>query len=383
MKIISSMTFLIKYIFWGALAGLLILFFMPNSQLPFNWHVAQDIFHFYQTHSRLEAQPASQATLTIDNLSFAEAVEKASPSVITINTYHPKRFRESENLAPNEKILDVAVGIGSGVILSSEGYIVTNYHVINNAERISISLPDGRRRFVEVVGYDVETDIAVLKTNLQALDSAKLATSSGVKTGDLVLAIGSPFGRNQSVSLGIVSAITYQSFAPRIQTDAAINNGNSGGALINSSGEVVGINQMILSSLGGGQTGINYAIPIDRVKKIAEEIISYGRVRKNWLGIDAAEFTEYAHRQRFPDIEFGTGFFVRKIDIDSPAQKAGIQKGDFITRFEKQSISGVASFYKLFYDTPIGKEVEVELIRDGIKLMTKIKLVEKSIQPIS
>ena len=372
-KIPAAIGYFTKAILWGALVGFTILFFMPDSKMPFNWQSANQAWRFYQSHSKQQSEDAWHRRLAVEDISFADAVDKALPSVVEVNVYR-QGLRQSDKLGPDEKIKDVSVGIGSGVILSEQGYIVTNYHVIAEADDVSINFPDGRRRYVEIVGFDRNTDIAVLKTDLKELNSASLATSRDVKTGDIVMAIGSPFALNKSVSLGIVSAITFNPML--FQTDAAINTGNSGGALINSRGEVIGINQSKLSSRGGGQTGVNFAIPIDLVKKIVEDLIMHGHVRRNWLGINAVELLEYNHKQKYPQIKFGSGFFVRNIDPKSPAQKANIRVGDFINRFEGSPISGVTSFYKLFYNLPIGKLVEIELIRNGELKTVQVQLEE-------
>lgn len=376
MQAIKNALFIIKSASLGVLAGFLILFFMPDSQMPFNWHSAKSAWYFYQNQKHLTFASPDTA-LSIKNISFSSAVQKAYPSVVSINAFRPKGIRNDTKLEQNEKILDFGVGFGSGIIIREGGYIVTNHHVISGANKISINLPDGRRRWVKLVGYDKPTDIAILKTDILDLKVAELANSSEVKTGDIVMAIGSPFGSNQSITLGIVSAIPKSPIKARIQTDAAINSGNSGGPLINSSGQVIGINQMTLSSRGGGQTGINYAIPIDQIKKIVKDIIAFGRVRRNWLGIGAIELPQANHQQQFPEIAFGTGFFVNKVDKNSPAEQAGIKTGDFITKFENKDVFGVFSFYKLYYDVPIGKTVNVGLIRNGKTMRFNVKLFER------
>jgi len=374
MEKLKNLKHIIKYSLWGLLIGFLVLFLMPKSQLSFNWQSAQDAWQYYQQQTQSELSNTKTKPLSIEDISFSSAVDKASPSVVSINVYREKGLRDSNKVGPDEKIRDVSIGIGSGVILSTQGYIVTNFHVVENANQISISLPDGRRRFVQLIGFDQGSDIAVLKTDIQGLTPAKLATSDTVKTGDIVMAIGNPFALDkQSVSLGIVSAVTLPM---SIQTDAAINTGNSGGALINLHGEVIAINQLQLSSRGGGQTGLNYAIPVIQVKRIAEDIILHGRVRQNWFGVVANEFKIGYHQMRYPEIEFGTGFFVMSVDEGSPADKAGLLVNDFITRINHESLTGIASFYRLFYDIPLGKKIELEIIRDGKLINTSVQLIE-------
>ncbi|WP_444995039.1 S1C family serine protease [Aliikangiella sp. IMCC44359] len=366
-----------KSITLGVIVGFFILFFMPESKMSFNWHSAQAAWQFYQEHKKSTEAEEKIEPLTIDNLSFSSAVQKAYPSVISIYAYRPKGIRDNYQTDDNVRILDVGVGFGSGIILEN-GYLVTNYHVIANAKNVSFNLSDGRRRYADLVGYDIKTDIAVLKTDIQDLKPAKLANSSEVRVGDLVMAIGSPFGSNQSVSLGIISAVMHDPYA-RIQTDAAINNGNSGGPLINSSGEIIGINRSSVNSKGGGQTGVNYAIPIDKVKHIVNDIILYGRARRNWLGISAAELLDDDYKKYFPNIEQGRGIFVTEIDPSSPAHRADIKPKDLLISYDKQEINGVSEFYKMFYNTPIGKSVEFELIRfhSGKKMKIVVQLEEE------
>lgn len=373
MKKSNPITYLIKYSLWGLLFGFLILFFMPESRLSFNWQSAQQAWNYLKTNSQ-QSISQIERPLSIEDISFSEAVERASPSVVSVNVYRPKGLRDSEKLAPDEKILDVSVGIGSGVILSSRGYIVTNYHVIKDSDQISVNFTDGRRRLVEVVGFDKETDIAVLKTDIKGLIPAQLATDNNIRKGDIVMAIGNPFALDrQSVSLGIVSDIILPM---RIQTDAAINTGNSGGALINLHGEVVAINSRRFSSRGGGQTGLNYAIPSVQIKRIAESIILYGKVRSNWLGLSTGELTRRQHEELLPSVKFATGIYVSSVEEGSPADIAGIKPSDFITRFNEQGFSGAPAFYQVFYATPLAKKVDIELIREGKLLNLSVQLFE-------
>ncbi|MET1255788.1 S1C family serine protease [Aliikangiella maris] len=374
MQIINNLVFIIKSIFWGIFIGALILFFMPESKLPFNWQSVQGMWDFYQQH-RIELQhQQADPHLQVEDISFADAVQKTYPSVVSITVFRPKRIRDNYHSDANSKILDLGVGFGSGIILEN-GYIVTNYHVIMNSDQISANFYDGRRRLVDLVGFDRTTDIAILKTDLPDLKPAKLANSGNVRVGDIVMAIGSPFGSNQSVSLGIVSAITGLP-QMRIQTDAAINSGNSGGPLINSHGEIIGINQVSVNSRGGGQTGINYAIPIDKIKDIVNGIILDGRYKRNWLGITAGELTDLERSKYFPEVEEGKGVFVNKIELNSPADKAGIRYTDLIIEYNGEIINSLNDFYDLFYRTPIGATVEFVIIRDGKKFAVPVKLEE-------
>lgn len=382
MNLINNLLFVLKYVVIGIIGGSLILFFMPNSNFSFNWQSAQQAWEFYQTNKNFIPPAPQSPSAPFESLSLSNAVQKAYPSVVGIYAYRPKGIRENIQSDDEQKIFDVGVGFGSGIILD-EGYIVTNYHVIANAERVSVNFFDGRRRFVNLVGVDRKSDIAILKTDLKDLTPAELANSKDVRAGDIVMAIGSPFGREQSVSMGIVSAIAHDPITARIQTDAAINTGNSGGPLINGHGEIIGINQITFSSRGGGQTGISEAIPIDIVKNIVSDIIEHGRVRRNWLGIVAGELRLNGYRQLFPNIEFGTGVIVSGIEKDSPAQKAGIRNYDLIIRIDGKEIRGLSSFYKLFYDTPIGTNVVLNVIREGKEIRVPVQLVEEATELIN
>jgi S1-C subfamily serine protease len=375
MQLFDTIKFLTQSILFGVLFGSLILFFMPNSPLSFNWQSAQAAWDFYQQQSSTSISE-SQQKVSLENVSFSNAVQKAYPSVVRIYAFRPKGIRDNNQAESDKKILDVGVGFGSGIILD-DGYIVTNYHVIENAERISVNFYDGRSRFVNLVGFDKKTDIAILKTDIKDLNAAELANSRDVRTGDIVMAIGSPFGADQSVSLGIVSAVAHDPTAAKIQTDAAINNGNSGGPLINSQGDVIGINQMTISSRGGGQTGISAAIPIDIVKNIVSDIILHGRVRRNLLGIQAGALNLQGYRQYFPQIEFGIGIIVTDIEPGSPAESAGILVNDLITKIDDREVQGLSSFYQLFYDIPIGGKAIFEVVRGEQTIRLSVQLTEE------
>ncbi len=377
MKILSTIKLILISCAWGLLVGGLVLFFMPNSKLSFNWQVAQDMFDFYKQQKASKNAELKTDKLTIENFSLAQAVEKTSPSVVSINAFRG-RVRTDARLPSSQRVVDTFVSVGSGVIMTEQGHIVTNYHVIKDASQISANFSNGRKKVIEIVGYDAKTDLAVLKAERTFLPPANFGNSNNLKSGDLVMAIGSPFGGNQSVSLGIVSAIIDQPpFPPKIQTDASINQGNSGGALIDTKGNVVGINQIQLSSKGGGQTGINYAIPIDRVKIIVNEIIKYGRYRRNWLGIESVELIESDHKQYYPELPFGEGFFVKTIESGSPAEIAGLQIRDYIIKVNGKPSGGVAGFYQTFYALDLNAELEVEFYRNGKLQKAVIKLAEK------
>ena len=279
--------------------------------------------------------------------SFSQAAKKALPSVVHIFTLQ-KVHRPRHPLANDpifrhffgdESELDEArkSGLGSGVIVSADGYVLTNYHVIEGADQIEVALDNGRTHRAQAVGGDPETDLAVLKL-LPGKDGARefpaivLGEMSEVDVGDVALAIGNPFGVGQTVTMGIVSALgrshlginTFENF---IQTDAAINPGNSGGALVNIRGELIGLNTAIYSR-SGGSLGIGFAIPVSTVRSIMDEIIRKGSVTRGWIGVEVQEITEeIAESFDLPDT---SGALIAGVQRGSPADKSGVKPGDVL-----------------------------------------------------
>ena len=260
--------------------------------------------------------------------------------------------------------------LGSGVILSEQGYLVTNNHVIQDADSIVVALRDGREATAEVIGTDPETDLAVLKIELSDLPTITLYPSDKLNVGDVVLAIGNPFGVGQTVTMGIVSATgrnslginTYEDF---IQTDAAINPGNSGGALVDAYGNLIGINTAIFSKSGGSQ-GIGFAIPSTLTKQIMRDLIQYGRVIRGWLGIEIQELTpELAESFGLQKMQ---GLIIAGVFRNGPAHQGGLQPGDIMLSINgvpisdgRQSMSDIA---RLRPD----QTAEIAVLREGEKL---------------
>jgi len=357
-----------KYILYGGIAGFLVLFFHPDSKLPVNYYVLKDSWIFLQQLQRNESSLLSPSVP-----SFADAAQLAGPSVVSINTFRPKAIRP----LGEDKILDVTVGIGSGVIINSAGYIVTNYHVIQGAERVSVNFIDGRKRYADIIGVDPSTDIAVLRVDEPNLTPAKLGSSKSLRVGDLVVAIGNPLSLGQTVTMGVVSDIDHGPLFPHIKTDATINYGNSGGALIDARGRVVGINSRKLNSKVSGDVGINIAIPIDIVTSIVDEIIKNGKVTRNWLGIDAVQLNRLGYENLFPNVPEGLGIVVRNIEPDSPAQKAGILPNDLITHLNGKPIYGMVNFYEMFKALPVGATIKLQLIRNSQNVEVSVKLTPR------
>jgi len=258
-------------------------------------------------------------------------------------------------------------GLGSGVIVSSEGYIITNSHVVKDADEIKVTLTDKREFIGKVIGSDLKTEIAVVKIDAKGLPTVPWGNSDKLQVGEVVLAVGNPFGLNQTVTMGIVSALgranvgiaDYEDF---IQTDAAINPGNSGGALVNVRGEVVGINTAIYSTSGGYQ-GIGFAIPSNMVKSIMESLITRGKVVRGWLGVSIQRVTPELAKQF--DLKDEVGALVGDVIEDGPAEKAGLQRGDIIFEYDGKKIDEPYILRNMVANTLPGEQHTIKVLRDG------------------
>ena len=308
-------------------------------------------------------------------MSFKEAVRIASPAVV--NVYN-RSFSTSSN-ADNQ--LEVK-NLGSGVIMSEDGYILTNKHVIQNADQIVVALQDGRLFNANLIGSDSLTDLAVLKIKADALSTIPQNPDHPVHVGDVVLAIGNPYNLGQSVSQGIISAtgrnakeaaFGRQNF---IQTDASINRGNSGGALINSLGELVGISAL---SIGKDSTevaeGLNFAIPIDMANDVMHKIIRDGRVIRSYFGVQSS--VVFSNGQG----EYKDGLIIEGVTPESPAYKAGIQVGDVLLKFNGMRITSPAQMIQIISDTPPNTEVKAVISRLG--KMIELPVIIEELPPIN
>ncbi|ABD70670.1 peptidase S1 and S6, chymotrypsin/Hap [Rhodoferax ferrireducens T118] len=281
--------------------------------------------------------------------SFRLAAQKSSAAVVSINTSKAAR-NDPRNQDPwfrfffGEQGNEPQVGLGSGVIVSASGYILTNNHVVESADEIEVVLNDSRRARAKVVGTDPETDLAVLKIELDRLPAIVLGNSDALQVGDQVLAIGNPFGVGQTVTSGIISALgrnqlginTFENF---IQTDAAINPGNSGGALVDTSGNLLGINTAIYSR-SGGSMGIGFAIPVATAKLVLEGIVKDGQVTRGWIGVEPNDLSpELA--ETF-GVKAKEGVIITGVLQDGPAARAGIKPGDVITQVAGKPVGNVA-----------------------------------------
>ena len=267
--------------------------------------------------------------------------------------------------------------LGSGVIVSPDGYILTNHHVVEAADQIEVALADGRKAKAHVIGSDPETDVAVIKIELPgSLPAITFGHPEQAQVGDMVLAIGNPFGVGQTVTMGIISALkrdhlglsTFENF---IQTDAAINPGNSGGALVDISGSLIGINSAIYSP-NGGSLGIGFAIPANTAKYTMEQIIKQGSVTRGWIGAAVQELTpELAESFRLGDTK---GVLITEIIRNSPAEKAGVRRGDILIAIDDQTIESWGTMLETVASLPPGKIVKIRLMRDGVAMSLQLTI---------
>ncbi|HEX6320007.1 MAG TPA: Do family serine endopeptidase [Burkholderiales bacterium] len=315
--------------------------------------------------------------------SFNAAVQRAQPSVVNIFTSkevqsprHPllndPLFRRFFGEQPAED--QRASSLGSGVIVSNTGYIVTNHHVVEAADEIEVALHDGKKLLAKVVGNDPETDLAVLRVDAENLPAITFGSSDALKVGDVVLAIGNPFGVGQTVTGGIVSALgrtglginTFENF---IQTDAAINPGNSGGALVDAGGNLVGINTAIFSR-SGGNLGIGFAIPVSTAKMVLEQIVKSGSVTRGWIGVEVQEITP-AVAESF-GLPSTRGALIAGVLRGGPADKAGVKPGDVLVEVEGQPVADPTSMLNLIAALPPGVSARMKMKRQGQDLNADI-----------
>ena len=308
--------------------------------------------------------------------SYAKAAEIAMPSVV--NVFTSKEIKEPTHPLLNDPVFRKFFGeqfesrprrtssLGSGVIVSPNGYILTNHHVVEAADEVEIALVDGRKAKASMIGSDPETDLAVLKIKLKDLPAITFGQSQQVKVGDVVLAVGNPFAVGQSVTMGIVSALSRSQvginiFEDFIQTDAAINPGNSGGALTDTSGNLIGINTAIYSRTGGS-LGIGFAIPIHVAKQIMEQIIQSGSVIRGWLGVSMQDMTQEL-AESF-NLDSSAGSLIASVLKDGPADKAGIKPGDILIAVEGKPVKNSSEMLNLIAALPPGDTVTVTVIRN-------------------
>ncbi len=319
--------------------------------------------------------------------SFSDAAQKAMPSVVNVFTSkevkissHPlmedplfRRFFGDRSEPPQSRR---ASSLGSGVIVSPEGYVLTNHHVIEAADEIEIALADGRKVKASVIGSDPETDLAVVRVDMESLPTMTFGHSDNARVGDIVLAIGNPFGVGQTVTMGIISALgrthlginTFENF---IQTDAAINPGNSGGALVDASGNLIGINTAIVSRTGGS-LGIGFAITASVAKQIMEQIIQTGGVTRGWIGVEVQDLTpELAESFKRPNTK---GALIAGVLKGGPADRAGVKPGDIIVEVEGSAVTDSSGMLNLIAALLPGEAATIKVERNQAEKSIKINV---------
>jgi serine protease DegS len=335
--------------------------------------------------------PTTDRAAAAGPASYAEAVNRAAPAVVSI--FSSKVATERESLAFRNPYLQQQFGqflpertrrhpytsLGSGVILSRDGLILTNRHIIKGSRKIKVVLADGTSLDARVVGLDPETDVAVLKAEAKGLPTIPIGRPQDLRVGDVVLAIGNPFGIGQTVTMGIVSAtgrtqLGISNIENFIQTDAAINPGNSGGALINARGELIGINTAIYSQSGGSE-GVGFAIPTDLASKVADQLVKNGRVVRGWIGIVGRSVTPQLAGSF--GLRIAQGVLVTSTLEDSPAEHAGLRPGDVITRVGDRTVASTQQLLDAVAEAGPGTNVHIELWRGTDRIETRTTTIER------
>jgi Do/DeqQ family serine protease len=315
---------------------------------------------------------------------FAGAARRAAPAVVSIVATKMARPNPHANDPAfrfffGDRPQEPQTGLGSGVIVSPEGYLLTNHHVVEDADELDVQLADGRSARARVIGTDPESDLAVLKIELERVPVIVFGDMTAVQVGDAVLAIGNPFNVGQTVTSGIVSALgrnrlglsTFENF---IQTDAAINPGNSGGALVDAAGNLVGINTAIFSR-SGGSMGIGFAIPVDTARQVMEALIRDGEVRRGWLGVEHRDLTpEFAENFGLPLKE---GVLITGVLQDGPASRAGLRPGDVVVRIAGKPVANSAQLLAAVAALAPASEVELGAQRGAQALSLKVTVAQR------
>ncbi len=364
-------------------------------------------FVFVSVFAVLAVGLAGQASANPQDLSvakalentFAEVADKAGVAVVSISTIHTAKMSGGQSQLGNDEMFrqffkdffgDIPErefqqrGLGSGFIIDTDGYILTNQHVIAGADKIEVTLSDGRKFPAKVKGQDERADLAVLRINAKNLKALELDDSDNVKIGQFAIAVGNPFGiaNKPTVTVGVISALNRslprtlgdKDYSDLIQTDAAINPGNSGGPLVDIDGKVMGINVAIISTSGGYQ-GIGFAIPINTAKRVLSDLVSGREVLYGWLGVNVQDLDEDLAKQ------FGLtetkGVLVARILPGSPAEKGKMQNGDIIKSFDGKSVENVRELLKLVGRAPIGKKVKVVVLRDKKETALDIEIAQR------
>jgi len=383
MKLIKAVSFILQFSLVGL--GMAVLYLLWQSD-----HTGAEVFRFLssteKTLTQTESTPEAQNPVS----SYADAVASSFTSVVTISTSKLVMYKPHPLL--NDPVFNQLFGeqlrrrnsrteinLGSGVIISADGYIITNQHLIEGADEILVSLSDGRSGQAVLIGKDKETDIAILRIPINGLSPIKVAYNQPVRVGDVVLAIGNPLNVGQTVTMGIISAtgrnrLGLNTFENFIQTDAAINPGNSGGALVDARGQLIGINTAIFSQTGGSQ-GIGFAIPISIALDVMQQIIDQGKVTRGWIGVEGAAITARAAMATGdPNIE---GALIVGVFIDGPADKAGIRVDDIVVAVNGEPIAGVRNLLEKITRHQPGDIIEVTVLRGPQQYSYSVRAIER------
>ncbi len=384
---------LISFVLQAVTAGLAVAFLYILVVQPNLLRTTGNVVEVRETPAPPAAATAAATPENSDwigAVSYADAVGRAMPAVVNVQTakvitrrVHP--FMDDpllqhffgDRISSTSK--EIQTSLGSGVIISTQGYILTNNHVISGADDIQVLLADGRNVRASVVGVDADTDLAILRISLDQLPTIVIGDSNSLRVGDIALAIGNPFGVGQTVTMGIVSATgrdhlginTYEDF---IQTDAAINPGNSGGALINARGELIGINSAIYSRSGGSQ-GIGFAIPVSMAKGVMKQIIEHGHVVRGWLGIEAQDLT--ADLAQSLNLDSTSGVLISGVLRGGPADEAGILPGDVVLAINKQAVDDARQAMKIISDQHPDAMIRLDGSRQGKGFTAQAKVSQR------
>ncbi|MDH3831062.1 MAG: trypsin-like peptidase domain-containing protein [Gammaproteobacteria bacterium] len=388
MAIRKFLSFLLQTIMTGLAAAFLYVLLIDPDLLRNNGTVVEVVESPQQTESLLAGQ--AQTDERNEPVSYADAVEKAAPAVVNIHTakvithrVHPllkdpifqKFFGDRFAQARKE----IQTSLGSGVLISNRGHVLTNNHVIEGADQIQVLMADGRSARAEVVGTDLDTDLAVLHINTDKLPGIVIGNSRRLRVGDVVLAIGNPFGVGQTVTSGIISAtgrdhLGITAYDDFIQTDAAINPGNSGGALINTHGELIGINSAIYSK-SGGSMGIGFAIPISLAKGVMTQIIENGYVIRGWLGIEAQDMTPQLAKSI--GLPFRQGMLIGTVINNGPAAKAGLMHGDIVVAINGKPVRETSDAMKTISRQKPGTLIELNYFRESVPSTAEARVIQR------
>lgn len=356
----SPLSYLAAALLGAVIGGLLVVYLTPQfiKKVP-----AEEAARYNNTTTPPIAASSDSPVIQI--------AQKVGPTVVGIsNRVSVSSFFSSQR---------VETGSGSGVVLSEDGYIVTNYHVVKDADQLLVTLPNGKQGPAKIIGVDQRTDLAVIKVEQNGLQPAVFGNSDNIKVGELAVAIGNPLGEElaSTVTAGVISALNRtvdieEKQFRLIQTDAAVNPGNSGGALVNYRGEVIGINSIKIVDVN--VEGLNFAIPSNTVKPIVDSIIKYGKVVRPWIGVVGGDVNQ-ALTERY-NLAVSKGVFVSELPAGGPAQKAGIQPGDVIISLNKKEIAVFSDLRNIIEKLKIGDTVEVVVMRGGQKKTLSVTLGE-------